>query len=240
MILQYKTLDSSLNIIDLSLWIVSVVITFFLSIYTIGKFISKKDEMEKYQKENIFTWIIFLVFLSAGNTCNILWRFVIPEKVIYELVDSISIILVSSGTLIKILNIERAMKRSQIFSGHYFSITMLISIIYVAIIYPFIREEVGIIQISYVILAAVGYIVFPGIFAYLALKSTGNARRKALIVVIGALIIGGGLLFQPQNVETFFSSDPNYDIIITEYTILCPIMITIGAFLIFISYRKSF
>ncbi len=238
MFFQYTQMDNSLAFIDLSFWITSVIITYLIAIYTLLKLNLKKANMEKYQKNNIITWFLFLFFLGLANTLNIVWRFTISDADIARNVEFLSQIFVFIAFFIKIYNIERSINRSQFYKGYFFTILMLISIIIGIIIDPFIKE-VGIIQTIYLIFTTAGFAVFPGIFLYLMIKSTGDARKKAALVVIGALFMGVGMMLQPQNTESYIRVLPNYDFMKTLLTVTCPIVITIGILFIFLSYRDT-
>jgi len=246
MINQYTKLDNPLSFLDIGLWLTAIIITSVIGIYTLIKYYSKRSESEtkKLENENILTWALFMILMSAGSICQLLWRFVFPVTSYYVFSPFvfailISIILVDVAILIKIINIERGMNRLKFFKGYYFTIIMLISIIYVIIYYPFIREEIGILHIIYMLLAIVGFCVFPGIFLYLAIKTTGDARIKAVEVVIGAIFIGGSLLFQPQNAATYLIGNPNYHFWMIFFLIICPIWMILGILLIYNSYRST-
>lgn len=238
MIIQYTKLDTALGNIDLTLWLSCVIITFLIALLTLIRYTSIRSVMEKFQKENILTWTIFLLSIAIANTLNIIWRFVIVDTEIAASVDFISRILVHLAILTKIINIERGINHSDFYRGYYFTILYIISIIYGIIISPFITD-VGIAQIIYLVISLIGFIVFPGIFLYIALKSSGTARRNALYVVIGAILLGAGLLFQPRNIAEYFVADPNFELIIISFTILSPLAITLGILLIYLSYKGT-
>ena len=240
MIIQYRQLNNDLAFIDLFLWISSVSITFLIILYTINKFRLKKDEWEQYQKENVITWIIFLTCIGIGNTLSIIWRFTIQDNQVAEIVDYISIILVYIALLVKILNIERGINRSNFYRGYYFSIVILITIIFAIIANPLALKTFGPLQIIYFILMTASFLVFPGIFVYLAIKSTGNARIDALKVSTGSFIIGIGLLVQPQNIEGYARTlVVDFELFLNFITIVCPILITLGIILIYTSFRGT-
>jgi hypothetical protein len=237
-IFQYTQLDNSLAFIDLGLWITGVVVTYLIAIYTFLKFNSKKAEMEKYQKEIILTWVLFLVFLGIANTLNIIWRFGIADVDTAQFVEFLSQLFVYISFFTKILNIERGINRSKFYKGYYFSILELVSIIFGIVIYPIITE-VGPIQTIYLILSIAGFAVFPIIFIYMTIKTTGATRTKSVLVVIGALFIGVGMVLQPQNVVEYIKALPDYEILLAFFTVLCPILIIIGIIFIFLSYRDT-
>ena len=79
MLFQYVMLNNFIFILDLTFWIIQVSIICSIVIYTFIKYQSKSNEIEKLQKENILSWIGFLIFLGIANTLNIVWRFTIEE-----------------------------------------------------------------------------------------------------------------------------------------------------------------
>ena len=238
MLLQYTKLDNTLGFVDLTLWTIGVIITYLIALFTLIKFKTKKDEFEKYQQENILTWGLFLLFIALANTVNIIWRFTISDIGVAESLELISQVFVYISFFIKVFNIERGINRSNFYKGYYFSILELISVIYGIIIYPFIKE-IGIPQTINIILSIVGFAVFPLIFLYLGLKSTGVARTRSFMVAAGAIIMGTGMLLQPQNVEAYLLVLPNPEFLLAFFTIYCPVSILTGTILIFLSYRKS-
>jgi hypothetical protein len=239
MINQYTELDNPLAFIDLILWFSSIVITFLIVIYTILKYSSRKAEIEKYQKENILTWVLTIGIIGIGNTLNIIWRFIIQDIQIAEFIDYISVILCFVALFIKILNIERGINRSEFFKGYYFSIILLIAIMYTAIIGPAALKELGLLQTIYLLLLSVSFLIFPLLFLYLAMKSTDSARKNALKVVLGSILFGVGLLFQAQNIQEYAEYTPNFELISALFTIICPIMITLGIIIFFSSYKRT-
>ncbi len=238
MILQYSKLTSVLTVFDLILWLSLVFLTFIIVIFTTIKYRSKKEQIEKFQRENVLTWIGFLIFLGTANTLNIVWRFTISNLELAGLVEFISQLFVFFSILIKIINIERGINRSNFYRGYYFSILEIITIIFGIIIYPIIKE-VGIIQTIYIIICAAAFIIFPGIFLYLTFKSTGEARIKSFLVFFGAGTIGVGMLLQPQNVEQYAKLYPTYELLMIFFTIICPVLIITGILLVFKSYKDS-
>ena len=239
MTFQYTQLDNSLAFIDLTLWITGIVLTWLFVLFTTLSYSSKKNEMEKYQKENIFTWILFLVCVGIANTLNIIWRFGITDTLIARIVEFLSQLILYMGILIKIINIERGINRSDFYKGYYFSIIDAISAAYGVIIYPIITG-VGILQIIYVILSIAGFLVFPGIFIYMAIKTTGAARKKSLLVVFGAFLIGIGLFLQPQNIRNYIEGTPTFEMVNIIVTIICPLFVLIGVVFIYISFKNTF
>ncbi|MHA1343803.1 MAG: hypothetical protein ACTSQG_07445, partial [Promethearchaeota archaeon] len=199
-----------------------------------------KSEMEIYQRENVITWFLFLLFIGIANTLNIIWRFLIVDSNTAIKIDYISIIFVYIGIFIKILNIERGINRSGFYKGYWSSIILLIAIIYAIILNPITLKEFGPFQLIFLILMVASFAIFPGIFLYIAFKSTDNARKNALKVVGGSLLIASGLMLQPQNVEDYIITlMANTEFWLNFLTIICPIMITLGIILIFDNYRRT-
>jgi len=231
--------SDNIAVLDITLWIICIIITSIIIAYTSIKYVSKNKEWERYQKENIITWIIFFSGINFSNIINLIWRYIIEDSQIDAILDSIGFMVLYAGIFVKILNIERGINRSGFYKGHYFSILFAIIIIFVIIVNPLTIKEVSPVQTFFLVLLLVGYMIFPGIFLYLGIKSTGSARINALMIFIGAFIIGAGLAGVPQNMEALLVGIPDFELWTTFYTILSPTFIIIGMSLIVIGYKGT-
>ena len=61
----------------------------------------------------------------------------------------------------------------------------------------------------------------------------------ALRIVLGAACFGVGLVLQPQNIESYHNIIPNFGIIVDAFTILCPILVILGALIIFSTFKAN-
>ena len=238
MILQHSPLDTPLAYLDLILWVVNVAITFLLALITFMKFNKKKDEFDKVIKENIMTWLLFYVFLGLANTLNIIWRFVVVDPQVADLIDALSIIVVLIAMLVKVFNIERSMNRANLYKGYFSTIVIIIVIGFGVVANPVAFRDVDLVLLTYFILMAIGFAVFPLIYFYLGFKSVGDARKNAFIVAIGVLLLIFGLLFQPQNIGFLTNDLDNGDLINSMFIIEGLIAFSVSVVLLFISYKK--
>ncbi len=236
MINQYLKLNTFVNVYNLVLWLIEIVITFSIASYILIKFFKKQDKFDKIQKENVFTWFLLFFMLSIANTLNILWRFVVIDTEDALLINRISVLLCFSFMMIKTINIERGINRSNLYRGYYFTVISLISLIFFVLSY-FYTLSIGITTIIFIIIS-IGWSLLPIIFLYLAIKTIGESRKNSLKVFIGSIVLIGAMLLQPQNIN-FLSNWENYELLFSISMFLDPIIIIFGTLVIFSGAKYS-
>lgn len=238
--LQYYTLEDPLIMSNYILWIIAVLVSYFVTIYSLLKYVLKRDELEKLQKENIITWMLFFLALSITNTLNIIWRFLIIDEDLAAQIDAVSIIISIFAWTIKIFNIERGINRSNLYKGYYFTILSVIFLVTTIVLNPYFIREFGPIQVIMIVLFFVAQSLLPGIFVYLAAKSSGKKRTECIWICVGLIAILLGMMFQPQNIIPYINLWPSYEILTILAIIFTPVLIILGIFLIFINHVRSF
>lgn len=239
MILQITTLTDGISVLDFSLWVLNVYIIFTIVSFILYRYLKNRKEWEKSQKQNIITWLILLICIGVANTLNIVWRFLISDVQIADFIDYSSFLILYIGFFIKILYLERGINRSEFYKGYYFSIGWLIVIGFAIVANPLTLKQFGIIQILFFVFIFFSFGELFVLFLYLAIKATGEARKNALKMFIGAFLLGTGLVFVPQNVGEYFIGTDFYDIWMVLVRVTSPFLISLGVILIYISFNKN-
>ncbi|NVM27325.1 MAG: hypothetical protein HWN65_00675 [Candidatus Helarchaeota archaeon] len=99
-------------------------------------------------------------------------------------------------------------------------------------------KDIGLLQILFLILIALGYVMFPLIYLYVAKKSTGKARLDAFKVNRAAILLFFGYLFRPENLIEYGKLSSLMETLVNALFIVSPITIVIAALLIYDSFRN--
>lgn len=241
MISQYLSLDNNIHFFNYILWIIINLTCYVAALYSFYKYYSNRSEIEKKSKENIITWGFFFLMQGIASTLNVTWRFLIIDAEIAYLINGISIYVVFIGYLIKVMNVEKAMKQANLLDSRYgFTLINLIIIMVLIILNPnFITQEAGPGQITLVVLSIISYSILPAIFIYLGVKSDGDIKRNCYFVSMGLILIFLGTFFQPQSIEHFILNWPNYEMLTLLAFVLTPFGLIIGTLIIIFAYIKN-
>lgn len=239
MIEMYRSLNAPLSILDVSSWMFSIALSFFLALFTIYKIYLKPKEIRELQKANAITWAASFILLGIANTLNLIWRYSIENKTTMLIVENLSVLFVNLFVIVKLVYTEYSINRYGFYKGYYFTFAFIGLTIFTSVLTPNTVREIGIYQAIYLILLVVGVSLFPCIFVYLAIKSKGEGRKMALTILIGYILLFFGLLLQPQNLGPYESEIPNFELTSNSLLILCPILISIAILVMFKSYWNN-
>ncbi|MFO8019209.1 MAG: hypothetical protein R6U96_11275 [Promethearchaeia archaeon] len=234
--LVYRHFSDPFSTLDISLWVITIILSLVIALYSFYKILTEPKKITNLQKWNVITWSISYLFLTAANILNLIWRYVISNPELAEGLDNISVFFVNLAILMKILHTEYSINKYEFYKGYYFSIALIVLILFTLFVTPEMVRILGIFQIIYIILLVIGISVFPGIFLYLAFKLGGKERRRAGMILIAAIFFTVGFLLQPHNLIDFAVELANFALIYNIFLILCPILISVALLIIFKSY----
>lgn len=238
MIAQFLNLENSIYFLNFILWIMAAIICNLAAFYLFFKIYSNRENIDKRNKENLITWGIFFLCQGFGHVLNVLWRFIIMDSEIYDLINSISMVVVLFGFVIKIFNVERSMKQSNLLNSRFsFTIIETIIVIVMIILNPLFIIVAGPVQILVIILLFSGYSLLPSIFFYIGKKSDGSVRRKSILIGVGLIFIILGTILQPHNIESYIINWPNNEMLTFASFVLTPIIVILGTLMIIYSYE---
>lgn len=239
MLLQYTPLDNSIAYFDLFLWISNVALIFFIVIYTYFRYLKKKVELEKIERDNLKHWVINLTPLGLSNTLNTIWRFFIVDQPIAEALEFAAYLLLFTTFFFRIYYMERAINNIGFYKGYYFTIIFCITIPFIVIANPISVRAIGFMQIMYLIIVSIIFANFLSVSTYCVVKSTGSVRLKSIMVLVGFILIALGLLFQPQNLTPYVDISLDPELTYAMFVILSPIFENVAVLLMFLSYILS-
>ncbi|MGV9174075.1 MAG: hypothetical protein ACOC44_09585 [Promethearchaeia archaeon] len=237
MLFAYRNISDPLSLWDISFWIITILLSLLIALYSLFKLFKKQKDITNLQKWNVITWSISYLFLTAANILNLTWRYIISNPTLAKGADNVSVLFVNLAILTKILHTEYSINQYKFYRGYYFSIALIGLILFTLFVTPDMVRTFGIFQIIFVILLLIGISVFPGIFLYLAIKLGGKKRRRAAMILIAAICFTIGFLLQPHNLTDFVSELPNFTLIYNTFLILCPLLICAALLIIFKSYE---
>ena len=239
MLLQYTPLDNSLAYIDLFLWISNVALIFFIVIYTYTRYLKKKEELEKIERDNLKRWAINLTPLGLSNLLNTIWRFFIIDQQIAEALEFAAYLLLFTTFFFRIYYMERAINNIGFYKGYYFTIVFCISMPFIIIANPISVRAIGFMQVLYLIIVSIIFANLLSVITYCVVKSTGSVRLKSSLVLIGFVLIALGLLFQIQNVTPYVDNSLDPELTYAIFVFLSPIFENVAVLLMFLSYILS-
>ncbi|MHA1275198.1 MAG: hypothetical protein ACTSQS_17480 [Promethearchaeota archaeon] len=232
---------------SLIFYLINVVLISMVILYILRKLYFKQG-MKQHKEErinvyNLITWIIFFALLCLSNILKcISLAFIIngqnTEALIILILFRIRIVIIYTAFLVKILYLEYVLKTQKIYKGYFFSIILSIVIVILILVDPAMLKTIGTSQIIFIILIFTGYSLLPILYFYLAIKTVGQSRKNALKVSAGAVFLGLGCLFRPENLGGYMGFSKLLDILIGYTYITAPIGMIISTLLIFDSFRE--
>ena len=232
-------LDSPLLWMNFILWIIGIGL--ILIVAKICRNLSQKREYQadEAQQRTFNIWSYFFILLAISNILILIWRFAIPESnaILIDIIERSSNVLFYLACFIKVYDIEKSLIRSDWYHHHYFSTISIIAILINAAVPPAFLKAISAYQLAFLILVTISFAVFPIIYLYVALKSSGKIRRGALKVCVGAMFLALGYLFRPENLEGYRGLSPGLNTLIDSLYITAPIAIIIAVLLIYHSFR---
>ena len=229
-----NTSQYNVNLIVMSLlfYIVNVFLISMVIFYILRK-LYIREELKRLKEErinvyNLITWAIFFVIICVSNILKcVSLAFIIngqnADAPIILILYRIRIVIIYTAFLVKILYLEYVLKSQKFYKGYIFSIIISIIIIILILVDPSTLMEIGAFQIIFIILIFTGYSLLPILYFYLAIKTVGQSRKNALKVSAGAVLLGLGCLFRPENLGGYIGISDLLDILIGYTYITAPI-----------------
>ncbi len=237
----YRDLSDPLSSWDISLWSLALALLFFLALFTFYRIRSKTEQenkdIPKLQRSNAITWAYAFIFYGMSILLCLIWKYMLQtDTIAFLIVDSLVVLFVTFAVFIKIVQTEISVNQYGFYKKRPFTIFTFAFLVFTAIFTPSVIRASNILTIVYIVLMVIAVAVFPGIFLYIAIKLEGKNRQKALKIVVAAIILLVGLIFQPQNIQ-MFSYLENFNTISNTFLILCPIFVSIAIIIMFDNYR---
>ncbi len=237
----YRDLNDPLSVWDILLWSVTIALLFLLAIFTIYRMRLKSGqenkEITKSQRMNAITWAYAFIFYGISILLCLAWKYALQmDSIAYLVVDTLVVFFVTFAVLIKIAQTEISINEYGFYKKRPFTIFTIVFLVFTIILTPNVIRTSNFLAGIYLVLMGIAVAVFPGIFLYIAIKLEGKNRQKALKIVMAAIILLVGLIFQPQNIQ-MFSYLEKFDAISNVFLIICPILVFIAIIIMFENYR---
>ncbi|MHA1145766.1 MAG: hypothetical protein ACTSRW_13585 [Candidatus Helarchaeota archaeon] len=230
-------LSNPLLLVNFILWCSNTILAFVVVSICFYKDV-KREDLDDIEKRNLRTWSAFFLILITANVLTLIWRFLMADFLIINILERISNVLVISASFIKIIHVEKVINKMKYYKGYYFTIILAIVIFILAFIDPNLLKVVSPFQTFFIAISFAGYSIFPIIYFYVSIKSSDNELRyNGLKVSAGAVFIGLGVVIRPQNLIGYVNIPP-VCYFIDWFYITAPISIIIGIILIYDSFRR--
>lgn len=181
---------------ELMFWSSVNSISFFVGFFTLYRLKKIAPNIEKDQKSTIISWT-YLVFLFSFANILSLFNRLYWEFIYY--IDLITIVLVLIGSAIKIFEVETHFRPLK------FRIFTLISIFVIIgyVVTGNVRES-NLVSILLAIFMLIGFSIFPLVYLYVAISSTGPVRQLSIKIFVAIVAVALALIGQRHNVLAFF------------------------------------
>lgn len=224
--------------LDLMFFVALCTVTSFIAVTT--HYLMQKQKLgDALVQLNTKTWVLFWFCHVVSYTLGLISRLYLSEyENAAQLVDTISMNAIMIGVTIKVYYVEKLIEPIK---RHYFTFFNLFAIVFIFVTWETVKSSEPIILIVF-LLQALGFVVLPFMYLYIAMKSEGLIRKNAIFALVGLLIIELSLSFQAHNVVVVI---PNYIedfIAIFRFPpqILNPILVIVGTLLVYKSYSHNF
>ena len=217
---------------------ICTILALIISIISLRLSKKKKGEHDEAQRENLVIWFYFFLIIAIANMVHLTWRFGISNILLIEIFERTGNSLFYFACFIRVFKIEKSLIRLGWYRRYYFSSMVWITILINSIIPTTTLKEISYLQVLFLVLIALGYVMFPLIYLYVAKKSTGKARLDAFKVNRAAILFFFGYLFRPENLVKYGELSTIMGTLVNALFIVSPITIMIAALLIYDSFRK--
>jgi len=226
--------------INFILLMVSISLAALVAIITFITFQRKKDTYEDIDRKNVISWGVFFIVLIIQLGIMIYWKFFVTDSFLSNIFERITNTVFFLTALIKVVDIEISINKTfDFYKGYYFTILLVVVLCINIFIDPDLLKVIGPLQVVFLTIMTVGFSIFPIIFFYVAIKSTGEIKQNSLLVSAGAVFLGLGYLFRPLNLIAYRAFSPLLSTLIDYLYITSPVSIIIGIVLIFISFMRK-
>ena len=229
---------------NITLGLSHLILELIIIFYLLNRLYIKKEIEERKTERthiiNLITWLLFFLILFISGIVKFTLVFseasgpVSPE--IANSLEKTAIALLYVAFFTKVVYLEYIINKNKYFKGYYFSIMLLIVIIFVLFIDLESIKEIGTLQVIFIILLFLGYSIIPILYLFLAIKTVGKSRKTALKVSIGTATFGIGSLMGPANLKGFYNISELLDVFIDSTYIIGPIVVLIATLVIFSSF----
>lgn len=202
-----------------------VIITIISCLTGAGIMFYKVRKMETKAYNAAFA--LFLIMFAVARYFYYLYDFVIPSEFLW----SIGAIFGLMGPAFVLFAIERKLIKG---TRYAFTIVSIIAVILLVILLPLSilvpASKIMGVGIQFIAVSTIAPLI-PLLYFYVAIKSSGEARKQALIFTIGILIFIGGNLFHGQ----MFQGNVLFHFI---YFILSPVFLIASVIIVLYGFLK--
>jgi hypothetical protein len=227
--IQIYSLDRELEIM---FWMSVNAIIFFIAFFT-GLRAKTNPQIESEQRKIAYTWTIFLLLLGMANVISLVnrlyWGFLLS-------IDKITILMVNGAFLIKILEVEKYFRplKFRIFSLIQFCVILGYSVI------GNVRSS-NVVNYVLIFLLIIGFSIFPLMYLYVAITSTGPVRIMAIKIFIAILAFAFGISGQRHNVIVYLPDTVYFfeNVLHMPFVLAPSALLLGGVILLFDSYYRT-
>lgn len=209
-----------INIISVSLFAFIIIKRLYIS-----KKYNKRDNFDLYN--DLFSWETFFFSFAIVSILSIILIFMPVNTYLSYLMFKIIILIMFSAFFMKIVHVEKIMKKIT-YERHYYSGIVMFPIILLLLIFN--------IQPIVLILIFIIGSLFPFLIFYSFLRNREISAKNSIKICMGVVLIALGGIFNVEIVNKFIISDESINFLYNIINITTPIFFILGSLLIYNSY----
>ncbi len=218
------------------LWTICIGITFTIGTYTVYRLKkTPKKDIRNLQIINVLTWGICFILFSFANIFYLIWEYFLIDRLWIAAFDNLSMLLLHLTVFVKILDTEYTINKHAMYKGYYFSIILVVLILFSIILTPITVRMYQVYQIIYLVLLISGISIYVWLFLYIAWKTEGKERIMALRMIVFPVLLTLGIGLLPYNAIIYSPMKVPFGI----YYIVPQIIIAAVTLLMYSTYKKT-
>ncbi len=192
-----------------------------------------RGESNEVEKSNKTTWALFLLLIAIDGGIMLAWKLPVSGDALFlNLMERAFNSVFFLAAFIKVVNIEKSINNLKFYKGYWFSIVSAVNVCLNLFIDPDFLKTISPFQVVFIIIIFFGFAIFPIIYLYVAMKSSGDIKAGSLKVSAGAVLLGLGFLFRPENLDAYVSLGGLIPGLLPYLNLTSPISVLIGLLLI--------
>ncbi len=192
-----------------------------------------KGESNEVEKSNKKTWALFFLLVTIDGVVMLAWKLPVSgDTLVLNLIERVFNAVFFLAAFLKVVNIEKSINNLKFYKGYWFSFVSLVNVCLNIFIDPFFLKTISPFQVVFIIIIFFGFAIFPIIYLYVAMKSSGDIKAGSLKISAGAVFLGLGFLFRSENLEAYVSLGGLIPDLLPYLNFTSPISVLIGLVLI--------
>jgi len=223
---------SFISIISIIIYLFNIVCVFIFAVIIIERlYISKKfSKSQNFDLYNdLFSWIIFFISIGIVNAIEIFFPFIMFNDMLSYFLFKITILIMFSAFFMKIVHVEKIMRRIT-YERHYYAGIVLFPIILILVIL-----EIPSLPLILIFLVTS---MIPFLFFFSFLRNKEISIKNSIKICIGAVFLAFGCILTAEYASDFTILNESLKNLYNLISLIAPIFFLAGLFLIFDAIRR--